>query len=622
MVLTCEELRSELTKALRDLRADIRVDLKYEIDTITSWPPKNGLKSNLVVRQDCQDGFSGRKGVGEENCGSSTKVGPCSSLAEKDGTRAKQRAAAWTKLDAPGNSSEFPGKSSRELRAGASEAFVEETGIDETHPTSRLLPGNEAPDGCLSSVRGYILPLIPSIEFVVHTCIVLNSLLIGMETDFEVAHPEANLPFNYVMLEAFLCGIFVLDIVLRLVAHGRKFWCTDGWLWNVFDFVIVFSQVPFQYAELMVCLRAIDGHAGHDRWDRGVTNNLALLRQLRLIRALRLARFAATLRAFQEPREMMMSTVNSMRSLLWIVLLILCFIYAVSVLLIQFALMDQSYSRSDDMKFWFGTVSRTMVTLFESITGGLSWDVVIRVMSEASPGMIILFCGYISFSAFAMMNVVTGLFVSEATRRARERTDNHTVNLIRDVFRKSNEDRGSPDESEYQISKVDFKGKLESAEMQEYFGDMGIDIKDGDKIFELLDEDNSDSLSLDEVVEGCLRLRGQARSLDLAMAHRALVNEQGQILNLVQSLCRAMGALPLQTSMVEEELSISRTNSLFGRIDTNQDGSIDINEIDRAIRDGVLKDCNNSAKIKIRRSVTNEHAGLLSSPVWGFRSPS
>lgn len=66
--------------------------------------------------------------------------------------------------------------------------------------------------------------------------IVLAGLLVGIET-----YPTMQERFGSLLksLDRLVIGIFVVEIALRMIAHGRKFWrfFADGW--NVFDFIII-----------------------------------------------------------------------------------------------------------------------------------------------------------------------------------------------------------------------------------------------------------------------------------------------------------------------------------------------------------------------------------------------
>jgi len=45
---------------------------------------------------------------------------------------------------------------------------------------------------------------------------------------------------------------------------------------------------------------------------------------------------------------------------------------------------------------------------------------------------------------------------------------------------------------------------------------MGLETVEARGLFKLLDLDNSNSVNIDELISGCLRLKGQARAVDVA----------------------------------------------------------------------------------------------------------
>lgn len=53
--------------------------------------------------------------------------------------------------------------------------------------------------------------------------------------------------------------------------------------------------------------------------------------------------------------------------------------------------------------------------------------------------------------------------------------------------------------------------------MQEYFRSINVDPSEAKGLFQLLDSDDSGILSMDELVEGLLRLRGGATALELSL---------------------------------------------------------------------------------------------------------
>eukprot|EP00929_Paragymnodinium_shiwhaense_P080428 TRINITY_DN41943_c0_g2_i4.p1 TRINITY_DN41943_c0_g2~~TRINITY_DN41943_c0_g2_i4.p1 ORF type:complete len:104 (+),score=27.58 TRINITY_DN41943_c0_g2_i4:168-479(+) len=60
---------------------------------------------------------------------------------------------------------------------------------------------------------------------------------------------------------------------------------------------------------------------------------------------------------------------------------------------------------------------------------------------------------------------------------------------------------------------------LEQEPARALFGALDLDIGDVRDLFEVLDEDGTRFIDLEEFVFGCLRLRGAAKALDVAKLH-------------------------------------------------------------------------------------------------------
>merc|ERR1712178_502067 len=65
-----------------------------------------------------------------------------------------------------------------------------------------------------------------------------------------------------------------------------------------------------------------------------------------------------------------------------------------------------------------------------------------------------------------------------------------------------------------------FCNKLESEELQELFRALNIDASEARGLFQLIDEDQSGTLTAEELMQGWVRLQGPAKSLDLALHMR------------------------------------------------------------------------------------------------------
>jgi len=67
-----------------------------------------------------------------------------------------------------------------------------------------------------------------------------------------------------------------------------------------------------------------------------------------------------------------------------------------------------------------------------------------------------------------------------------------------------------------QVTYHEFAQKFEEHEMKAYFAMLDMDTNDAWTLFKLLDTSSSQMINLEEFVDGCLCLRGPARSIDLA----------------------------------------------------------------------------------------------------------
>merc|ERR1719433_2363776 len=79
--------------------------------------------------------------------------------------------------------------------------------------------------------------------------------------------------------------------------------------------------------------------------------------------------------------------------------------------------------------FW-GSLPRSMFTLFKSITGGISWHECVVPLQDLGWLYVTLFTTFIAFSVFAVMNVVTAVFCQSAIESAQSDRDLVTMDLL------------------------------------------------------------------------------------------------------------------------------------------------------------------------------------------------
>jgi len=333
-----------------------------------------------------------------------------------------------------------------------------------------------------------------SFDMLVGVLVILNSIGLGLETDFFAQHPGDHLPFWLTAGNMFFCAAFTVELVFRLFAYRGEFFTMAGWPWNVFDLLVVVMQLANEV--MYACIQVHLHFAG----------------AFRILRLIRITRLIRVVRIVEELRTMLSSIAGSIKNLIWTMILLLGLMYTVAVCITEMVASVSGPGDGSELQAWFGTMGRTVLTLFESITGGISWDSAARpLMEEISAFMGLVFSFYIAFCLFAMMNVVTGVFVNEASMRAQEDKDTYLANHISELFFQD------PGRDDGQITWEDFKEKLASSDMQEYFKAINVDVSEAQGFFGLLDVDGSGSVDPEEVVSGCLRLRGQAKAIELSL---------------------------------------------------------------------------------------------------------
>merc|ERR1712032_589356 len=122
---------------------------------------------------------------------------------------------------------------------------------------------------------------------------------------------------------------------------------------------------------------------------------------------------------------------------------------------------------------------------------------------------------YVAFTVFAVLNVVTGQFVNNASKASESDTDHMMLEEV-------NERQKHIKNVQELFTRVDTSGSGEltwetfadhfsDPRVQAYFRFLKIDtdICGAESLFRMLDFDGNGRVSIDEFVGGCMKLRGQ-----------------------------------------------------------------------------------------------------------------
>lgn len=337
--------------------------------------------------------------------------------------------------------------------------------------------------------------------------IVANAIFIGVQTDVTV-HNAASFPPVADPTWMHVCSLvftaeFGAEVLIRIVAKGWRFLFGDDWKWNVFDLLLVIFSVTEEL---------LQGYS---------LTYTRLLRGFRMVRVLRVIR---VMRFFRELRLMVCSIVQSLVSLSWALVLLLlvmylftiCFMHGISMYL-------HDGGRADvqkDLVLWYGSIGDTMFALLLAVTGGEDWIKLVEPLSQISVFYQVLFSFYVLFVIIGVLNVLTSAFVQRACELSRlDRdlviqsemiSDEAFLNDMKGIFEEVDEDGTG------RITWEKFRQYLQNDDVQAYFATQQLDTTDARELFNLLDVNKNEEVGIEEFIMGCKRLRGQAKSSDMA----------------------------------------------------------------------------------------------------------
>jgi len=367
---------------------------------------------------------------------------------------------------------------------------------------SRSLPAKFQDAGSIQLFCAALI-LNQRFDYCVSLLILANAAAMGASVNHAALQLTTQEPMVFGILDKIFCGLFTVELVLRLVVHRGSFFCGSEMLWNIFDMCIVLFQLM---EEVMVALAY------------GKLGITGVLRLLRLVRVIRLARI---LRLIRELRVLVTSISNSMKSLMWTILLMFLIIYSVSLCITQLV-SDHRLSvaesrivagavvegRDTELEQYFGSLWRSMLSLFQAITGGVDWDtLVVPLIQDVHPALAIVFVLYVAVMVLAILNVVTGVFVDSVLASAKADKEQYLLNSARQLFKTKEEE----------MDWASFQSKMHSPQMLEFFKGIDVDPSDAKSIFSLIDADESGSISVDEFLNGCVRLHGPSKALETAV---------------------------------------------------------------------------------------------------------
>mmetsp|Transcript_49401 Transcript_49401/g.152375 ORF Transcript_49401/g.152375 Transcript_49401/m.152375 type:complete len:423 (+) Transcript_49401:578-1846(+) len=346
--------------------------------------------------------------------------------------------------------------------------------------------------------------------------ILLNSVLLGLETEAMASAETATAPSGIMILQEMFTYIFFLELMARIYVAKWSYLRRDV-AWNIFDVIVVTLSAAEMLARYIV------------NFEDSTVRNLNALRVLRVLRVVRVVRIVRVFRFFRELRMMVYSIMGSAQSLLWAMVLLFSTVYVVAVLITQVVWMDLEKDGNDtpertelraECRKFFGSLPKSVYFLLQCVTGGIGWGDVAKPLTEIGWFYAVLMCAFTCFTILALLNIITGVFVEGAIQKAQNDKETkiqieledeaEKVLLLEAVFSEIAEDKNGC------IYESDFEAIAADPRVKAYFRSLGVHIDKAFQLFRLLDLDGSKSVNIQEFVMGCMRLQGSAKNVDVA----------------------------------------------------------------------------------------------------------
>jgi hypothetical protein len=343
--------------------------------------------------------------------------------------------------------------------------------------------------------------------------VLANILFIVIQAEANVSAAidgqDSNLAFDFI--DMLFSIAFAVDLMLRLIGQRASFFYTQDKAWNVLDFCLVTGDGLNEIAAI-----ALNSPSG----------NLASLRGA--ARASRAARVARTLRVFRSvsfftlPREVVaaFSAVPFMMMLWFFISLFFALIFVQAT---AEALKDgdgQNAEAVAALEEYFGSVKRSLTSLFFVLLGGLDWVLFYDAFDQTSTVYSYLFLAFAFFSIVAFLNSITAMCVQSCFARVvRNEIDGKMEaagKLAKLLIKTADKKYHNPlaGRKTHVCSWADLHKMLADPMVHGALEGLGLDRSDAQGIAKLMTKDDQTPANMQDYARACVKFTRTVRGAD------------------------------------------------------------------------------------------------------------
>jgi len=336
-------------------------------------------------------------------------------------------------------------------------------------------------------------------QYFVAAVISMNVFVLWAETDA----PQLSRVWH--LCDHVFLFVFLVELVLKVLHYSpRGYFFGDYRWWGFLDALVISLTILDLWIMALVEPQVASTELGPLRW-------------MRLLRLLRVFKLFAQLKAFGVALQ------NMFRTIVWIFLVMFLFTLGCAIILTH--LLGHGEVLGDRRSAWsahadtlqslhenFKDVPTSLFTLFQLTTTD-DWDSIADPAIKLNPWWRLFFVFFITFASWSLLSVLTAVAsdkMVEATMdrkewevREQERLAIEFVDFLEDAFIEADADGNNL------LDKEEFNALVQEEFVHKRMRDLGIHLSMGDlhKTWEMLDVDDSETLTIEEFVTGLAALQ-------------------------------------------------------------------------------------------------------------------
>jgi len=308
---------------------------------------------------------------------------------------------------------------------------------------------------------------------------------------------------------------FGIELGLKVWVHGKYFYISDHWKMRFLDTFLIL----FHFWSVLGNYGVLSSQA-----------NLSFMRAIRMLRLLRVVRALKAMHHFKQLHAILTAIQTSMLTLLWSMLMVAGILWMFSLLFVQrttayFMEMHETAEGLDpgteqNLRDSFGGVYSAMLSLFMAVSGGDDWSKYFGALEPTGVSNQLMYLLFIAFMQFAVLNIVTGIFVETAMKQMEKDAEEAAMDFLKSRYQKEQDlmamCQAADEDGNGCLCQDEFVKAIKQGRMTAFLDHLGFQHQDVLDFFDLLASTAPDKkVDIHIFVRGCMKLTGAATRYDV-----------------------------------------------------------------------------------------------------------